>query len=564
MAQYIYTMSRVGKIVPPKQEILRDISLSFFPGAKIGVLGINGSGKSTLLRIMAGIDQEFNGEARPQPGINIGFLAQEPELDPDKDVRGNVEEGVAQIKALLDEFNEISMQFAEPMSDDEMAKLLDQQAKLQDAIDTAGAWELERKLEIAADALRLPDWNANVATLSGGERRRVALCRLLLSEPDMLLLDEPTNHLDAESVAWLERFLHDYNGTVIAVTHDRYFLDNVAGWILELDRGHGIPWEGNYSSWLEQKEKRLEIEEKQISAKAKAMKAELEWVRTNPKGRHAKSKARLARFDELASQEFQKRNETQEIYIPPGPRLGDVVVNVEGLCKGFGDKLLIDNLDFRLPPGGIVGIIGPNGAGKTTLFKMIAGLDQPDSGTIKIGASVQLAHVDQSRDALDSNKSVWEEISAGQDIITVGNYQTPSRVYVGRFNFKGSDQQKRIGDLSGGERNRVHLAKLLKSGGNVLLLDEPTNDLDVETLRALEEALLAFPGCAVVISHDRWFLDRIATHMLAFEGDSTVVWFEGNYADYEADRHRRLGTEADNPHKIKFKKLALSSHHRAR
>ncbi len=564
MAQYIYTMSRVGKIVPPKQEILRDISLSFFPGAKIGVLGINGSGKSTLLRIMAGIDQEFNGEARPQPGINIGFLAQEPELDPDKDVRGNVEEGVAQIKALLDEFNEISMQFAEPMSDDEMAKLLDQQAKLQDAIDTAGAWELERKLEIAADALRLPDWNANVATLSGGERRRVALCRLLLSEPDMLLLDEPTNHLDAESVAWLERFLHDYNGTVIAVTHDRYFLDNVAGWILELDRGHGIPWEGNYSSWLEQKEKRLEIEEKQISAKAKAMKAELEWVRTNPKGRHAKSKARLARFDELASQEFQKRNETQEIYIPPGPRLGDVVVNAEGLCKGFGDKLLIDNLDFRLPPGGIVGIIGPNGAGKTTLFKMIAGLHQPDSGTIKIGASVQLAHVDQSRDALDPNKSVWEEISAGQDIITVGNYQTPSRVYVGRFNFKGSDQQKRIGDLSGGERNRVHLAKLLKSGGNVLLLDEPTNDLDVETLRALEEALLAFPGCAVVISHDRWFLDRIATHMLAFEGDSTVVWFEGNYADYEADRHRRLGTEADNPHKIKFKKLALSSHHRAR
>lgn len=556
MAQYIYTMSRVGKIVPPKQEILRDISLSFFPGAKIGVLGLNGSGKSTLLRIMAGIDQEYSGEARPQPGINIGFLAQEPELDPDKDVRGNIEEGVARIKALLDEFNEISMKFAEPMSDDEMTTLLNQQAELQDAIDTAGAWELDRKLEIAADALRLPDWNANVAQLSGGERRRVALCRLLLSEPDMLLLDEPTNHLDAESVAWLERFLHDYTGTVIAVTHDRYFLDNVAGWILELDRGHGIPWEGNYSSWLEQKEKRLEIEEKQISAKAKAMKAELEWVRTNPKGRHAKSKARLARFDELASQEFQKRNETQEIYIPPGPRLGDVVVNAEGLGKGFGDKLLIDNLDFRLPPGGIVGIIGPNGAGKTTLFKMIAGLEQVDSGALKIGESVQLAHVDQTRDALDPGKTVWEEISEGQDVITVGNYQTPSRAYVGRFNFKGADQQKRIGDLSGGERNRVHLAKLLKLGGNVLLLDEPTNDLDVETLRALEEALLAFPGCAVVISHDRWFLDRIATHMLAFEGESTVTWFEGNYADYEADRHRRLGTDADNPHKIKFKKLA--------
>jgi len=564
MAQYIYTMSRVGKIVLPKQEILRDISLSFFPGAKIGVLGLNGSGKSTLLRIMAGIDQEFNGESRPQSGINIGFLAQEPKLDPDKDVRGNIEEGVAQGKALLAEFNAISMKFAEPMSDDEMAQLLDRQAKLQDAIDTAGAWELERKLEIAADALRLPDWNADVTQLSGGERRRVALCRLLLSEPDMLLLDEPTNHLDAESVAWLERFLHDFNGTVIAVTHDRYFLDNVAGWILELDRGHGIPWEGNYSSWLEQKEKRLEIEEKQISAKAKAMKAELEWVRTNPKGRHAKSKARLARFDELASQEFQKRNETHEIYIPPGPRLGDVVINAEGLCKGFGDKLLIDNLDFRLPPGGIVGIIGPNGAGKTTLFKMIAGLEQPDSGAIKIGESVQLAHVDQSRDALGSSTSVWEEISEGQDIITVGNYQTPSRAYVSRFNFKGSDQQKRIGDLSGGERNRVHLAKLLKSGGNVLLLDEPTNDLDVETLRALEEALLAFPGCTVVISHDRWFLDRIATHMLAFEGDSTVVWFEGNYVDYEADRHRRLGTDADNPHKLKFKRLAHSSHQRAR
>ncbi len=549
-------MNRVGKIVPPKQEILRDISLSFFPGAKIGVLGLNGSGKSTLLRIMAGIDSEFNGEARPQAGINIGMLAQEPELDPDKDVRGNIEEGISATKALLDEFNEISMLFAEPMSDEEMTDLLDRQAKLQDAIDMAGAWELDRKLEIAADALRLPDWDADVTKLSGGERRRVALCRLLLSEPDMLLLDEPTNHLDAESVAWLEKFLHEYKGTVIAVTHDRYFLDNVAGWILELDRGYGIPWEGNYSSWLEQKENRLEIEEKQVSAKAKAMKAELEWVRTNPKGRHAKSKARLARFDELASQDFQKRNETQEIYIPPGPRLGDVVVDADGLSKGFGDRLLIDKLNFQLPKGGIVGIIGPNGAGKTTLFKLIAGLEQADSGSIKIGESVQLAHIDQSRDALDNNKTVWEEISGSLDIITVGKYQAPSRAYVGRFNFKGPDQQKRIGHLSGGERNRVHLAKLLKSGGNLLLLDEPTNDLDVETLRALEEALLSFPGCAVVISHDRWFLDRIATHMLAFEGDSNVTWFEGNYADYESDRHRRLGKQADNPHKIKFKKLA--------
>lgn len=556
MAQYVYTMNRVGKIVPPKQSILRDISLSFFPGAKIGVLGLNGSGKSTLLRIMAGIDQEYHGEARPQPGINIGFLAQEPELDPNKDVRGNIEDGVHATKALLDEFNEISMKFAEPMTDEEMTELLDRQAKLQDAIDTAGAWELDRKLEIAADALRLPEWDADVTKLSGGERRRVALCRLLLSEPDMLLLDEPTNHLDAESVAWLEKFLHEYKGTVIAVTHDRYFLDNVAGWILELDRGHGIPWEGNYSSWLEQKEQRLELEEKQVSAKAKAMKAELEWVRSNPKGRHAKSKARLARFDELASQEFQQRNETQEIYIPPGPRLGDVVVQAQGLSKGFGDRLLIDQLDFNLPRGGIVGIIGPNGAGKTTLFRMIAGLESTDSGIIKIGESVQIAHVDQSRDILDNDKTVWEEISDGQDLITVGNYQTPSRAYVGRFNFKGPDQQKRIGHLSGGERNRVHLAKLLKSGGNLLLLDEPTNDLDVETLRALEDALLAFPGCAVVISHDRWFLDRIATHMLAFEGDSNVVWFEGNYADYETDRHRRLGNEADSPHKIKFKKLA--------
>jgi len=556
MAQYVFTMNRVGKIVPPKREILRDISLSFFPGAKIGVLGLNGSGKSTLLRIMAGIDNDFNGEARPQPNINIGYLPQEPQLDATKNVRQNVEEGIAATKKLIDEFNEISMKFAEPMSDDEMTALLDRQAKLQDAIDSAGAWELERKLDIAADALRLPDWEADVTKLSGGERRRVALCKLLLSEPDMLLLDEPTNHLDAESVAWLERFLHNFSGTVIAVTHDRYFLDNVAGWILELDRGHGIPWEGNYSSWLDQKEKRLITEEKQSSARAKAMKAELEWVQTNPKGRQAKSKARLARFDELSSQDFQKRNETQEIYIPPGPRLGDSVVTAEQLCKGFGDKLLINNLEFNMPRGGIVGIIGPNGAGKTTLFRMIAGLESPDSGQLYTGKSVQLAHVDQSRDDLDANKTVWEEISEGLDIITVGNYQTPSRAYVGRFNFKGSDQQKRIGDISGGERNRVHLAKLLKTGGNLLLLDEPTNDLDVETLRALEQALLGFPGCAVVISHDRWFLDRIATHILAFEGDSQVVWFEGNYADYEADKHRRLGSDADNPHRIKFKKLA--------
>jgi sulfate-transporting ATPase len=553
MAQYIFTMNRVGKIVPPNREILADISLSFFPGAKIGVLGVNGSGKSTLLRIMAGVDQEFEGEARPQPGIKIGYLPQEPSLNPSKDVRGNVEEGVAETKALLDGFNAISDAFADPDAD--FDKLLARQAELQERIEAAGAWDLDRKLEIAADALRLPDWNAEVATLSGGEKRRIALCRLLLSSPDMLLLDEPTNHLDAESVAWLERFLHDYPGTVIAVTHDRYFLDNVAGWILELDRGRGIPWEGNYSSWLEQKEKRLETEERQETARMKAMKAELEWVRANPKGRHAKSKARLARFDELVSQETQKRNETQEIYIPPGPRLGGIVAEAEELRKGFGDRLLIDNLSFRLPPGGIVGIIGPNGAGKTTLFRMIAGTEKPDAGSLRIGDTVKLAHVDQTRDHLDPGKTVWEEVSDGLDMITVGSYQTPSRAYLGRFNFKGSDQQKRIGDLSGGERNRVHLAKLLKSGGNLLLLDEPTNDLDVETLRALEEALLAFPGCAVVISHDRWFLDRIATHMLAFEGDSKVVWFEGNYADYEADRKRRLGADGETPHRIRFKKL---------
>jgi energy-dependent translational throttle protein EttA len=554
VAQYIYTMNRVGKIVPPKRKILEDISLSFFPGAKIGVLGLNGSGKSTLLRIMAGIDTEIEGEARPQAGINIGYLPQEPQLDPSKDVRGNVEEGMGEMIEVLKQFNEVSEKFAEPDADFEA--LMAEQAKLQDFIDTHNGWEIERTLEVAADALRLPPWDADVETLSGGERRRVALCRLLLSKPDMLLLDEPTNHLDAESVAWLERFLHEYPGTVVAVTHDRYFLDNVAGWILELDRGRGIPWEGNYSSWLEQKENRLQMEQKQEAAHTKAMKQELEWVRQNPKGRQAKAKARIARFEELQSQEFQKRNETQDLYIPPGPRLGDVVVEAEGLTKSFGDKLLYDNLSFRLPPGGIVGVIGPNGAGKTTMFKMIAGQEQPDSGSMRIGETVELAVVDQSRDALDNSKTVWEEISEGQDIITVGNYETPSRAYVGRFNFKGSDQQKRIGDLSGGERNRVHLAKLLRRGGNLLLLDEPTNDLDVETLRALEEALLSFPGCAVVISHDRWFLDRIATHILAFEGDSKTLWFEGNYQEYEADRKRRLGSDADQPHRIKYKRLA--------
>jgi ATP-binding cassette ChvD family protein len=555
MAQYIYTMNRVAKVVAPKRHILRDISLSFFPGAKIGVLGLNGSGKSTLLRIMAGLDTEIDGEARPQPGIKIGYLPQEPELDPNKDVRGNVEEGVAETKALLDRFNEISMKFAEPMEDDEMTALLEEQGKLQDAIDSEGAWELDRKLEIAADALRLPDWDADVSKLSGGERRRVALCRLLLSQPDMLLLDEPTNHLDAESVAWLERFLEEYPSTVIAVTHDRYFLDNVAGWILELDRGHGIPWEGNYSSWLEQKEARLQTEEASEKARRKAMQHELEWVRSNPKGRQAKSKARLRQFEEISSPSYQKRNETNEIYIPPGPRLGDVVLEVNDLKKGFGDKLLIDGLSFQLPPGGIVGVIGPNGAGKTTMFRMITGTEQPDAGSIRLGDTVQIASVDQSRDSLDDSRTVWEEISDGLDLIKVGNYETSSRAYVGRFNFRGQDQQKKIGLLSGGERNRVHLAKMLRSGGNFLLLDEPTNDLDVETLRALEEALLEFPGSAVVISHDRWFLDRIATHILAFEGNSEVVWFAGNYADYEADRRRRLGADAANPHRIKYKKL---------
>lgn len=556
MAQYVFTMNRVGKVVPPKREILKDISLSFFPGAKIGVLGLNGAGKSTLLRIMAGIDQDYIGEARPQPGLKVGYLPQEPQLDHSKNVRGNVEDGIAETKALLDQFNDISMKFAEPMSDDAMNALMEEQAKLQDAIEAAGAWDLDRKLEIAADALRLPDWDADVSKLSGGERRRVALCRLLLSAPDMLLLDEPTNHLDAESIAWLERFLHEYPGTVVAITHDRYFLDNVAGWILELDRGHGIPFEGNYSSWLEQKGQRLAQEERQESARQRAMKAELSWVQSNPKGRHAKSKARLARFEELSSQEVQQRNETKEIYIPPGPRLGDLVVEAQQLRKGFDDRVLIDGLSFNLPRGGIVGIIGPNGAGKTTLFRMIAGQDKPDAGEFRVGETVQIAYVDQFRDDLDGNKTVWEDISDGLDIITIGKYETQSRAYASRFNFKGADQQKQVKDLSGGERNRLHLAKLLKSGGNLLLLDEPTNDLDVETLRALEEAILDFPGCAVVISHDRWFLDRIATHMLAFEDDGQVVWFEGNYADYEADRKRRLGQAADQPHRIKYKRLA--------
>ncbi|WP_440996559.1 energy-dependent translational throttle protein EttA [Arhodomonas sp. SL1] len=554
MAQYIYTMNRVGKVVPPKKHILKDISLSFFPGAKIGVLGLNGSGKSTLLRIMAGVDTEYEGEARPQPGIRIGYLAQEPELDPAKDVRGNVEEGVGETKALVDRFNEVSAQFADPDADFEA--LMAEQAKLQDQIEAAGAWDLDRQLEQAADALRLPPWEADVTTLSGGEKRRVALCRLLLSKPDMLLLDEPTNHLDAESVAWLETYLKEFEGTVVAVTHDRYFLDNAAGWILELDRGEGIPWQGNYSSWLEQKEKRLAQEAREEAAHRRTMKNELEWVRSNPKGRQAKSKARLRQFEELQSKEFQKRNETNEIYIPPGERLGDLVIEANDVRKAFGETLLIDDLSFKMPPGAIAGIIGPNGAGKSTLFRMIVGTERPDSGEIRIGDTVDMAYVDQSREDLNTDNTVWEEISGGHDIIRVGSYEVPSRAYVGRFNFKGTEQQKRIGELSGGERNRVHLAKLLQKGGNVLLLDEPTNDLDVETLRALEDALLAFPGCAMVISHDRWFLDRIATHMLAFEGDSQVTWFEGNYTEYEADRRKRLGDEADRPHRIKYRRLA--------
>ncbi|KRP29435.1 MAG: ABC transporter ATP-binding protein [OM182 bacterium BACL3 MAG-120924-bin41] len=547
-------MSRVGKVVPPKREILKDISLSFFPGAKIGVLGLNGSGKSTLLRIMAGVDKEFNGEARPQADINIGYLPQEPQLDEEVDVRGNVEQGLGEIMALLEEFNAISDKFAEPMSDDEMNTLLERQGDLQTKIDAVDGWEVDRILERAADALRLPPWDAKVAHLSGGEKRRVALCRLLLSKPDMLLLDEPTNHLDAESVAWMERFLQDYPGTVVAITHDRYFLDNAAGWILELDRGHGIPYEGNYTNWLEAKEARLQTEAKQQAAHEKTIKAELEWVRANPKGRQSKSKARIARFEELNSQEFQTRNETQELYIPPGARLGDKVLEVNNLCKGFDEKTLIDDLSFSVPKGSIVGIIGGNGAGKTTFLRMLVGDEKPDSGSIELGDTVQLSYVDQSRDALNGDNTVWQEISDGNEQLVIGRYEVSSRSYASRFNFRGGDQQKFVKDLSGGERNRLHMAKLLKRGGNVLLLDEPTNDLDVETLRALEEGLLTFPGCAIVVSHDRWFLDRICTHILAFEGDSQVVWHEGNYSDYEVDRKKRLGDGAE-PTRIKYKKL---------
>ncbi|NCN43065.1 MAG: energy-dependent translational throttle protein EttA [Piscirickettsiaceae bacterium CG_4_9_14_3_um_filter_43_564] len=551
MAQFVYTMNRVGKVVPPNKYILKDISLSFFPGAKIGVLGLNGAGKSTLLKIMAGIDQDIIGEARPQPGIKVGYLPQEPQLDPELDVKGNIELAVKEIKDALVELDGIYAAYAEPDADfDALAK---KQAEIEDLIQAKDGHNLERTLEIAADALRLPPWDADVTKLSGGERRRVALCKLLLEKPDMLLLDEPTNHLDAESIAWLERFLLEFSGTVVAITHDRYFLDNAAQWILELDRGQGIPYEGNYSSWLEQKEKRLEMEAKQEDARMKTIQHELEWVRSNAKGRHAKSKARLARFEELSSQESQQRNETKEIFIPVAERLGDKVVEVSHLNKSFDDRLLIDDLNFKLPPGGIVGIIGSNGAGKSTLFKMLTGQEQPDSGSIEFGETVQLSYVDQSRDALDDNKTVYEEISGGDDIFMVGNIEINARAYCGRFNFKGNDQQKFISQLSGGERNRVHLAKTLRSGGNLLLLDEPTNDLDVETLRALEEALLDFAGCAVVISHDRWFLDRIATHMLAFEGDSHVEWFEGNFSDYEEDLKRRKGADAAQPHRIKYK-----------
>ncbi|MDC1284676.1 energy-dependent translational throttle protein EttA [Gammaproteobacteria bacterium] len=555
MAQYVFSMSGVGKVVPPKKEILKDISLNFFPGAKIGVLGYNGAGKSTLLRIMAGVDTDFHGEARPQADLNIGYLPQEPQLDMTLDVRGNVELGIGPLKQALDEFNAISMKFAEPMSDDEMTTALDQQAKLQDQIEAADGWNLDRKLEVAADALRLPPWDADVSVLSGGERRRVALCKLLLSNPDMLILDEPTNHLDADSVAWLERFLQDFAGTVVAVTHDRYFLDNVAGWILELDRGHGIPWEGNYSSWLEQKQARLGQEQRQESARQKTMAAELDWVRSNPKGRQAKSKARLKRFDEINSQEYQERAETNEIFIPTGDRLGDVVIEAEDLSKAFGERMLFDNVSFTLPKGAIAGVIGGNGAGKSTLLKMLVNRETPDSGTLRLGETVKLSYVDQLRDDLQGDRTVWEEISNGQDIMQIGNHTVQSRSYCGRFNFKGGDQQKRVKDLSGGERNRLQLAKLLASGGNVLLLDEPTNDLDVETLRALEEALLNFPGCTIVVSHDRWFLDRIATHILAFEGDSVVTWFEGNFTEYEADRKQRLGEDAAQPRRVKYKKI---------
>ena len=556
MAQFVYTMNRVGKVVPPKREILKDISLSFFHGAKIGVLGLNGAGKSTLMRIMAGEDGEINGEARAQPGIKIGYLPQEPELNESKDVRGNVEEGIQDIISLIEEFSIISDKFAEPMDDDAMNKLLERQGELQNEIDAVDGWRIERTLDVAANALRMPPWEADITTLSGGEKRRVALCRLLLSKPDMLLLDEPTNHLDAESVAWLERFLQEYPGTVVAITHDRYFLDNAASWILELDRGHGIPYEGNYTAWLETKEKRLQIEEKQQAANRRSIKSELEWVRANPKGRQAKSRARITRFEELNSQEFQKRNETQELYIPPGPRLGDKVIDVSHLHKSFSETPLIDNLTFSVPKGSIVGVIGGNGAGKTTFLRMLVGTEQPDSGSIEIGKTVKLAYVDQSRDELKGDKTVWQEISDEQDIIHIGKYEIASRAYASRFNFKGGDQQKLVKHLSGGERNRLHMAKLLKRGGNVLLLDEPTNDLDVETLRALEEGLLAFPGCVIVISHDRWFLDRICTHILAFEGGSKVVWREGNYSDYEVEHKKRRDDNAFST-RIKYKKLGV-------
>ena len=553
--QYIYTMKGVGKVQPPDKVVLRDIWLSFYPDAKIGVLGANGAGKSSLLKIMAGEDREHLGEAMPARGIRVGFLQQEPRLDPKKDVRGNVEEGVAATRALLTRFEEISARFAEPMDGDEMEKLLEEQAKVQDAIEHAGAWELDRKIEIAMDALRCPPGDADVTTLSGGERRRVALCRVLLTQPDMLLLDEPTNHLDAESVAWLERHLKEFPGTIVAVTHDRYFLDNVAGWILELDRGHGIPWEGNYSSWLSQKEERLRVEEKGESKRQRTLQRELEWVQMSPRARQAKGKARITAYEEMLAQDIAKRQETAEIVIPPGPRLGDVVVNAKGVKKGYGDKLLFEQMNFGLPRGGIVGVIGPNGAGKTTLFRMIVGTEKAAAGELVVGDTVVTSYVDQSRDALDADKTVWDEISGSEEKILVGKREISSRGYVSSFGFKGTDQQKKVGVLSGGERNRVHLAKLLKSGGNLLLLDEPTNDLDVDTLRALEDALVEFAGCAVVISHDRWFLNRIATHILAFEGDSSVVWFEGNYQDYEADRKRRLGADADQPHRIKYKRL---------
>lgn len=553
MSQYVYTMSRVGKIVPPKKEILKDISLSFFPGAKIGVLGLNGAGKSTLLRIMAGVDKEIEGEARPQPGINIGYLPQEPKLDESKDVRGNVEEALADVVAALKRIDEVYAAYADPDADfDALAK---EQGELEAIIQAKDGHNLDNALERAADALRLPPWDADVSKLSGGERRRVALCRLLLEKPDMLLLDEPTNHLDAESVAWLERFLHDYEGTVVAITHDRYFLDNVAGWILELDRGHGIPWEGNYSSWLEQKEKRLEQEERAESARQKSIKQELEWVRSNPKGRQAKSKSRMSRFEEMNTGDYQKRNETNELFIPPGERLGDKVIEVEGLSKSYGDRVLIDDLSFAVPKGAIVGIIGPNGAGKSTLFRMLTQQEQPDSGTITVGDTVQIASVEQFRDHMEGNNTVWQELSEGQDLIRIGSFEINSRAYTSRFNFRGNDQQKYIKDLSGGERNRVHLAKLLKAGGNVLLLDEPTNDLDVETLRALENALLEFPGCVMVISHDRWFLDRVATHIMDYRDEGKINFYEGNYTDYESWLKDNFGQDVVEPHRLKYKKL---------